>query len=354
MAAHAFATQTGRLNKFAGEIIGHAIAQECISRGGRQVRYDKNKSDTYVARSWVPWNSTAASPNTFFGATTLIDRGNAIVTAHQTAEGITPTPDSMQARDVTVVMQQYSCLYGWTDKTASLYEDKIPEQAKIQAGERVTLVNEMICFGALKACTNVFFGGTGTSRATVNGALSLPMLRRISASLMRNHGKPVSRVLAASGDFDTTAVPQGFIVYCSTDLEASIRDLPNFNPAEKYASGKPMDNEIGMCERFRFVTSPEFVQILDGASSVNAGTFGLQTTGGTNPDVYQFIVTAADAWSQIAVRGLDALMPTYLPTGVPSKADPFGQRGYAGAMWWKAVMIENNGWMAVGNVAIPA
>ena len=25
-------------------------------------------------------------------------------------------------------------------------------------------------------------------------------------------------------------------------------------------------------------------------------------------------------------------------------------RGYAGTIWWKAVMIENQGWMAVGNV----
>ena len=32
------------------------------------------------------------------------------------------------------------------------------------------------------------------------------------------------------------------------------------------------------------------------------------------------------------------------------KADIFGQRGYAGAMFWKAVVRLNEGWMAVGNV----
>jgi hypothetical protein len=37
-----------------------------------------------------------------------------------------------------------------------------------------------------------------------------------------------------------------------------------------------------------------------------------------------------------------------------SKPDPFGQRGYAGAIWWKAVMVENPGWVAVGEVGIPA
>lgn len=27
--------------------------------------------------------------------------------------------------------------------------------------------------------------------------------------------------------------------------------------------------------------------------------------------------------------------------------DPLGQRAYVGAYWWKAVMIENHGWMSV-------
>ena len=31
-----------------------------------------------------------------------------------------------------------------------------------------------------------------------------------------------------------------------------------------------------------------------------------------------------------------------------------GQRGYAGTTWWKAMQIENNGWMAVGNVGVKA
>ena len=61
-------------------------------------------------------------------------------------------------------------------------------------------------------------------------------------------------------------------------------------------------------------------------------------------------MAGADAWSQIAVRGISALDPTFPAAWAKSKSDPHGQRGYAGTIWWKAVMIENNGWMAVGNV----
>lgn len=342
-----FALTPGRLNKFKGEIIKHAVPTEVLGRAGRQVKMPANSSDTYVARSFIPYNSSVAAPNVFFANGTG-DRTNAITQAHLTSEGVTPAPESITPRDVTVVINQYSCLYGFTDKTYDLYEDDIPKAMKEQIGDRVTFVNELIIFGALKACTNQYYGGTGTTRATVNGGLTLGFVRKIVKALQANHAVMVTRVLKASGDFNTSAVPAGFFVYCHTDLEPDIRDLPNFTPAEKYASGVPMANEVGMCERFRFITSPELVSIQDGGAAI--GATGLYSTTGTSIDVYQIVVCAQDAWSQIAVRGKDSLDPTYLPPGLKQKSDAFGQRGYAGTIWYKAVMLENQNWMAIGNV----
>ena len=232
MTMQTFGLSAGRLNRFRGQILKHAVPQECLSRAGRQVSFPENNSDTYVARRWLPYGATASAPNTFFGTTTAVDRGNLIVQQHQTAEGITPTPDNITPQDVTVVMKQYSCLYGWTDKTAGLYEDDIPAAMKEQIGERVTLVNEMIVFGELKAGTNQFYGGTGTSRATVNGGITLPLIRKMAKSLMANHGKMVTSVLKASALYGTDPVAGGFLVYVSTDLEPDARDLPNFIPPE--------------------------------------------------------------------------------------------------------------------------
>jgi len=155
-------------------------------------------------------------------------------------------------------------------------------------------------------------------------------------------------MLKASQNYGTDAVAAGYLVYCHTDLEPDIRDLPNFTPVEKYATGTPLPNEIGKCETFRFLTSPEFPAIQNGGAVI--GATNLYSTTGTNLDVYPFIVTAEDAWSQIAVRGLNSLNPTYIPPGEKSKSDPLGQRGYCGTLWKKAVMLENSGWMAVGFV----
>jgi N4-gp56 family major capsid protein len=350
MATQTFNMTPGRLNKFKGQILGHAVPLEVLGKTGRQVPMPRNNSDTYVARRWLPYGATATSASTqnqFFQNGTG-DRGNAVIQAHQIQEGVTPPPDSIVPIDITVVVQQFGCLYGFTDKTYDLYEDDIPKAMIEQIGERVTLVNEMIIWGALRGCTNAYYGGTGTSIATVNGGLTLGMIRKIAKNLQANHGKPVNQVLAASAKFATDPVAEGYTVYCHTDLEPDIRDLPNFVPAEGYASGKPMPNEIGKCERFRFITSPDLPSIQDGGAAI--GATGLYSTTGTSIDVYPFIVTAKDAWGQIAVRGLDSLSPTFLPPGDKSKSDPLGQRGYAGTNWWKAVMIENPGWMAVGNV----
>jgi len=349
MGMQTYSLQPGRLEKFAGQILKHAMVTECLTRGGRQVQMPKNSSKTYVGRRFVPYGGTTSQPNRFFQDGNG-DRGAAMVQAHATQDGVTAAPDSIVAQDVTVVMQQYSCLYGFTDQTYDLHEDDIPKAMVEQTGQRVTLVNEMVNFGALKASTNQFFGGTGTSIATVDGGLTLGFLRKIAKSLQMNHGAPVTKVLDASGLYNTEAVAEGYIVYITVEAEPDVRDLTGFIPAEKYASGKPMPNEIGKVERFRFVTTPEFPALQNAGAAV--GATGLASTSGTNIDVHQFIVTAADAWSQVSVRGKNAIDSTFIPPNQKSKSDPHGQRGYAGAIWYKAAMVENNGWLAVGNVGL--
>lgn len=344
-----FGLTKGRINKFKGQILKHAVPQEVLSKGGRQVPMPRNESDTYVARRFLPYGATSTDINQFY-QNGPGDRVNALIQAHLTQEGVTGAPESIVPQDITVVVNQYDCLYGFTDKTYDLYEDDIPEAMIQQIGERVTLVNEAIIYGALKAGTNQYYGGSGTSRNTVNGSLMLNLLRKITKNLQANHGKMVTSQIKASPNFDTSAVSAGYFVYCHTDLEPDIRDLPDFTPVEKYASGAPVPYEIGKCERFRFITSPDLPSYQDAGAAV--GGTGLQSTSGVNVDVYPLIVTAGDAWSQIAVRGLDAVDPTYLPPGDKSKSDPHGQRGYAGTIWWKAVMIENDGWMAIANVGI--
>lgn len=347
-------TDQRRLGRFAGAIVAHAQPEERLARQGRQITrtLPMNEGDTYVGRRFLPYGALSTNFNTMnqFFANGTGDRSAAVVVAHQVADGETPLPDSLTPMDMEVTIHEYACLYGFTNRTADLYEDDIPAQMKIQIGERTTFVNEQILYGYLKACTNQYYGGTGTSISTVNGAVSLGMLRRITRNLSANHARPVTKMLGAGSGFNTASVMAGWFVYVHSDAASDIRDLPNFIDAKDYASGSPVPGEIGAVEEFRFIMHPDLPSRQDAGAAI--GATNLASTSGSNIDVYQFIVCAQDAWSQIALRGRNSVEATFLPVGQKTKADPFGQRGYAGAKWWKAVLIENNGWMAVGNIGV--
>ena len=351
MTMQTYGLSQGRISKFKGEILAHAKPYEVLAKAGRQVQMPKNSSDTYVARRFLPYGATSANQNQFFqnGAG---DRGNAMVQAHLTQEGVTPSPDSITPYDITEVVSQYSCLYGFSDKTYNLYEDDIPAQMKTQIGERVGLVNEMIVYGKLKSCTNQFYGGAGTGRSTTAGPMTLTLQSAIVRSLMANHAMPVTKLLKSSPNYATAPVEAGYFAYTHTDLERMVRDIPGFKDVSLYATGTPEMGEIGKCERYRYILSPDLPSYQDAGAAVASftGTGAGYSTTGVNLDVYPVIVMGADAFSQIAVRGLDALDPTFLPPGDKTKSDPLGQRGYAGTSWWKATMIENSSWIAVVNV----
>lgn len=346
MAIQNYSTATARVGKLKGEILAHAMPVEVLGITGVQKQHPKNQSDTVVFRRWLPYGGT---DNKWITSTNV----DTFAADHITQEGVTPSADTLAPTDITVTLSQYSVLYAVTDKTVDLYEDDVPSEMKKQTGERVGLVREMVRYGILKAATNLFYGGTGTTVATVNGVVSLNGLRKVAKSLLANHGKQITSILAPSPNFATAPVEAGFLVFCHTDCEPDIRNLPGFKHVSEYGNRKPVhEMELGSVERFRFITSPELAQAANAATSVTAASYGLASTGGTYPDVYPLIVVAEDAWGQVALRGMDSLDVNYIPPGTKDKSDPLGQRGYIGANFWMAASILNSGWMAVYQVGI--
>lgn len=332
-----YTTQAGRVNEIKGEILAHAMHVEVLSLGCSMKKMPKNQGDNISYRRWLPYGATSTNANT-------INRPAVTASAHLLSEGATPAADTLTPVDVNVVIQQYGCLYSYTDKLAELYEDDVPAEMKTQVGERMGLLREMIRYGEMKNCTNVIYSG-GTTRATVDEAISLNNLRNMAKTLLANHAKMKTRVLGSGPNYDTSAVEAGFIVFCHTDLEPDVRDLPGFVPVAKYANKSPLSpHEFGSVERFRFIGSPELAPVTNAGAAV--GSTGLVNTG-TNVDVYPTIVCAEDAVFDIALRGMDSFNVVHLPHTAKDKADPLGQRGYVGASFWSAAKVVNNGWMGI-------
>lgn len=339
-----YSTQAARIGKLKGEILKRAMAVEVLGITGQQRQVPKNNSDTVVYRRYLPYGGVDNQWVADGGDTTF-------VSAHLTAEGVTPSADSITATDVTAVLQEYAALYSYSNKVGELYEDDIPAEMVKQTGERLGLVREMVRFGALKAATSKFYGGTGTSRATVNGVIDATTLRKIERSLLRAHGKFVKEILAPSPNFGTAPVQSSFIVFAHTDVIADVEGLSGYKPVAEYGSRKVChEMERGSWGSFRFVHSPELVPVPDSGAAI--GTDGLLSTTGTLNDVYQVLVVAMDAWGQCALRGMDSIKANHIPLSATDTADPLGQRGYVGARTWFDTTILNDGWMALFELAV--
>lgn len=346
MAMQNFNSQPARVNKLKGEILAHAVPVEVLGITGMQKQMPKNQGDNITFRRWLPLGGTDNKWVTGANVATF-------AADHLTTEGVTPSADTLTAVDVTATLQQYSCLYAVTDKTVDLYEDDVPAEMKKQTGERVGLLREMVRYGALKGMTNVFYGGTGNSPSTVNGTVSVNLLRKVTRSLKANHAKMITSILAPSPNFATAPVEASYLVFCSTDLEPAIRDLSGFKHVSEYGQRKPVhEQEVGSAESYRFVLSPELAANINSGAAV--GATGLFSTGGSNIDIYPMIVVGEDAWGQVALRGADSIDVSYIPPGQKDKNDPLGQRGYIGAKTYMTSLVLNNGWGALVWVGTPS
>lgn len=340
MAGNTYASPAGRLNEIKGEMLRIAEPVEVLSIGCTMKRMPRNKGDNITYRARIPTGGSTTNANT-------INRWSLTAAAHQVQEGVTPAAESLSFRDVNVQINQYACLYSYTDKVELFHEDDIPQEQMMQTAERMPLVREMVRYGVMKAGTTVQYAG-GTSRATVDGTVSYNGLSLLARTLLANHGKMKTKILAPGPAYDTSAIEAGFVVFCHTDCEHDIRALENFVPVAKYANRSVInENELGSVGRFRFIVSPELAAYAGAGAAT--GSTGLLSTSG-NIDVYPMIVCAEDAVFDVALNtNFDV---THIKASQKTKEDPFGQRGYVGASFWSAALVANPGWMGVYEIGV--
>jgi N4-gp56 family major capsid protein len=339
-----FTTQAQRIGVLKGEILAHAEPKEVLGITGMQKRMPKNVGESVKFRRYLPFGGT---DNKWITVTNVANFSN----AHIAAEGVTPSSDTLAASDITATLQQFACLYAITDKVVDLYEDDLATEMKKQTGQRIGLVREMVRYGELKGMTNAYYAG-GSSRGTVAASLTINLIRKVTKALKANHAEMVTSILDSSPKFGVSSVESAYLVFCHTDMEPAIRDLPGFVHIADYGTRQTIHaQEIGSAESFRFILSPELAAYSD--SGVAIGTTGLYSTTGANIDVYPVIVCGEDAWGQVALRGDNALDVTYIKPGTKDTADPLGQRGYIGAKTWFTAKMLNTGWAAVVECGTP-
>jgi len=341
MAGNNYTTPAGRINEVKGEMLKMTEPVEVLQLGCEMKKMPRNKGDNITYRGTIPTGGSTTSAKT-------INRWSVTAASYQVSEGVTPPAQAVDYRDVAVTIAEYAVLFSYTNKVALLHEDDIPADQVKQTAQLMGLVREMVRYGVMKAATTVQYSG-GTTRATVDEAITYNGLSLLSRTLLGNGAHMKTSILAPGPAYDTSAIEAGFIVFCHTDCEHDIRRLQDFVPTAKYANRSIInENELGSVGRFRFIVSKELSAYADAGASI--GTTGLYSTSGTSLDVYPMIVCGEDAVFDIALNA--NFEPFHLPASQRTKDDPVGQRGYVGASFWSAAVVVNNGHMGVIEVGI--
>ena len=341
MAVQQYSTVASRnLIRAEMSMLKHVETIQVLGKFGSQKEQPLRKTDTVVFRRLKPFNATAAEvPN--------ITAANFV-----TAEGVTPTANTISYTDVTATLSQYSVLFKFTSKAQLMYEDDIPNDMAKLTGETLAEVAELVAYGQIKAGSNIIYAN-GSTRDGVNKAVTLGKLRLAARTLESNRAMRVTSAVKPGPNFGTASVEPAYLVFHHTDLNSDIRDLPGFTKREDYGSAvKPVHpREIGACEEFRFIPSPLFAPYLAAGAAV-AGT-GMVSAAGANCDVYPMIITAEDAWGHISLKGHghSGISPTIIPSNVKNHANPSGMFGYVGADFWYAPVRLNENWMVRIEVA---
>ena len=302
----------------AKEMLSHAEPILCLSKFGQNKPLPKNKTDLIKFRRPVPFDvSTVAL-----------------------TEGVTPTAQQMQYAPEEATLAQYGAVVDITDKVEDLAEDNVLADSAMLCGEQAAETIEMLTWGTIKAGTSVEYSN-GTARGDVNTVITLAKQRAVTRFLKNQRAKKVTSMIGASTNVSTEPVDAAYIAFGHTDLEADIRGLTGFVPTEQYGSMKALPYEVGKVEDVRYILSPLLTPFADAGDTKGS----MVSTTGTDADVYPVVYIAKESYGLVPLKGANAIKPTVLNPGTPSKSDPLGQRGHVSWKTYFAALILNDAWL---------
>ena len=264
-------------------------------------------------------------------------------------EGVTPTGQTLVPTDVTATLTQYGDKTTITDIIMDTHEDMVLNEAVNLLGEQAAQVIEKMRFGVIKAGTNVLYAN-GSTRNAVNTKLTTAIQQRAVRSLKRQNAKFITEIVRSTPNYETVNVAPGFVGLIHPDLEADVRAMAGFVPAEKYGTMTPWENELGKVNDVRYVSSTIFEAWADAGG--DAGGNFISSTG-TKADVYPVLYLGRDAFGIIALKGQYAVTPMIV-NPKPSDSDPLAQRGHASWKTLQTCVILNDNFMCRAEVAASA
>lgn len=247
-------------------------------------------------------------------------------------EGVTPAMLDLVVENYDLTLQQYGMVVGVTDVVDETHIDPVLDEIYGGLGEVSGPIVEYMQWEAIRTgATNVKLAGGVASEALIVAAMSIGDIRAAVRGLRANHGRFVTKVVKSDVRWGTQAIEPAFLAVVNSDLEGTIRKQfgDNFTPVAEYGSGASvLQGEFGKAENVRFLSSTIVGKRANAGATVGTAA-NLLSDNGTNVNLYDVVVFAADAWCGVALKGEFAVTPTLAKAKV-SESDPLAQRSKAG------------------------
>lgn len=307
--------------------------EQVLTLFGESKQHPQRKTDTVVFRRLNPFNMNA------YGAPSITPSD------FITAEGTTPTPNTISYTDVSCTLEHYSVLFKFSAKAEYMYEDDIPGDMSMNTGQVIAEIAEMVAYGQLRSGTSVNYTN-GTTRPGLASTISLSSIRLASRGLSNSRAKKVTKAVAAGPNFDTSPVEAAYLVFHGSDMSHDVRNLEDFTKIVEYGSAiKPAHpNELGAVDEYRFIQSSLFTPFL-AAGDTYDGTY--VSAGASNNDVHPLIIMGDNCVGHISLKGkgFSGISPTIIPASQKNHANPGGDFGYVGADFWYNCCRTNDNWL---------
>ena len=246
------------------------------------------------------------------------------------SEGVTPVGTNLTTTVYSATLVQWGDYVPLTDVIQDTHVDPVFSEVQDLISEQAARSIEKMRYGILNGGTNVFYAGapTVTSRDAVVTAITLGLVRLANRALQNQNASPITKVLAAGPNYNTTPVESGYVYICHPNLEADIRGLAGFVNVKNYARPPISEHELGSVERARFIVTTMAEPFLGAGGSSTS----VLNTGG-KADVYPILALAQHCAGAVPLKGANAIVPMVV-NPKPSVSDPLGQRGSVG---WKSM-----------------
>jgi len=237
-------------------------------------------------------------------------------------EGVTPASTALAITDITAVAKPYGAYVTITDEVSYQSQDPVLMEAGNLLGRQAADTLDQLCRDVILAGTNVYYGGTATSRVTVAAGdkITTTMLDKVIRLLEQGDTLKMTSMISPDSGYNTSPINSGYIAIVGPEVKFTLMGLTGFISVEKYANkANVMDGEIGAYKDIRFIATTND-KVFSGA-------------GAAGIDVYSILIMGQHAYAQTRISG-ESMKNVIKPFGAGE--DPLNQRATSG---WKATYV---------------